>query len=84
MRRFTVIVEHKGEQAVSYPARGCKLLSGDDALRLMRTMKQRGLRSIARTSANGITEDLTLTEMETAVMPSSATTATDEKGDDHE
>lgn len=70
MRTFTVIVERKGKVAVSYPARGCKLLSGDDALRLMQTMQQRGLRSIARTSAYGITEDLTLADMETAVMGS--------------
>lgn len=67
MRTFTVIVEREGKQAVSYPARGCEPLSGDDAIRLMRTMKARGLHSIARTNANGITEDLTLTEMETAV-----------------
>lgn len=49
MRTFTVIVERKGDKiAVSYPARGCELLSGDAALRLMRTMEQRGLRSIAQ------------------------------------
>ena len=63
MRGFTVIVESK--PTVSYPARGCALLDGDEALRLMRTMQRRGLDSIARTEGFGIVEDLMLADMET-------------------
>jgi hypothetical protein len=68
MRQFSVVVYREGQTAVSYPARGCDLLTGQQAIGLMRTMEQRGLESVAITEASGIKEQLTLTEMENVVL----------------
>lgn len=56
-RQFSVIVTSV-KRPFSYPP-----LSGSKALACMETLTKRGHAVIARTSANGITEDLTLPEM---------------------
>lgn len=58
-RMFTVLVPQPGKPALAYPPQ-----TGDKALANMQVLKTRGHEPIARTTANGITEDLTLEEME--------------------
>lgn len=57
-RMFTVIVPRPGQQALVYPDQ-----PGDKALENMTVLKSRGHDPIARTTANGITEDLSLEDM---------------------
>ncbi|ABD72138.1 hypothetical protein Rfer_4452 (plasmid) [Rhodoferax ferrireducens T118] len=57
-RMFTVLVPQPGKPAMAYPPQ-----TGDKALANMQVLKSRGHEPIARTSANGITEDLSLEEM---------------------
>jgi len=57
-RLFTVIVPVPGKPALAYPD-----LTGEKAVETMETMKSRGYEPVARTTANGITEDLTLDHM---------------------
>lgn len=58
-RLFTVLVPQPGQLALTYPPQ-----TGDKAVANMRTLKSRGHEPLARTKANGITEDLTLEDME--------------------
>lgn len=57
-RLFTVIVAVPNKPNLAYPN-----LTGEKAIESMETMKSRGYESTARTSGNGITEDLSLDEM---------------------
>lgn len=58
-RMFTVLVPQPGKPALAYPPQ-----TGDKALANMKVLKSRGHDPIARTSANGITSDVSLDEME--------------------
>lgn len=62
MREFIIYVA-KEYKVVSYPP-----LSGKHALCLMRRMKSRGLVSMACTTMNGITEYLSLYQMQKSVI----------------
>ena len=57
-RQFEVVVPRPRKPALLYPP-----MNGDKALRNMETLTGRGFKPIARTTANGITETLTLQEM---------------------
>jgi hypothetical protein len=57
-RMFTVLVPQPGKPALAYPQQ-----TGDKALANMQVLKNRGHEPIARTTANGITSDLSLEEM---------------------
>lgn len=57
-RMFTVIVEVPGSKPMVYPEQ-----TGEKALANMAVLQSRGLKTVARTSANAITEDLTYAEM---------------------
>lgn len=56
---FTVLVPQPGKPAMAYPPQ-----TGDKALANMQVLKTRGHDPIARTTANGITSDLSLEDME--------------------
>jgi hypothetical protein len=58
-RMFTVLIPQSGKVALAYPPQ-----TGDKALANMQVFKSRGYEPIARTTANGITSDLSLEEME--------------------
>ena len=58
-RMFTVIAERSKKSALVYPG-----VNWEAAIKNMRVLKERGVNVFARTNANGITEDLTLEEME--------------------
>lgn len=57
-RMFTVLVPQPGKPPMAYPPQ-----TGDEALANMQVLKSRGHEPIARTSANGVTEELSLDEM---------------------
>lgn len=57
-RMFTVLVPQPGKPAMAYPPQ-----TGDKALASMKALKTRGHDPIARTTANGITSDLSLEDM---------------------
>lgn len=57
-RMFTVLVPQPGKPAMAYPPQ-----TGDKALANMQVLKTRGHDPIARTTANGITSDLSLEDM---------------------
>lgn len=57
-RIFTVLVPQPGKPALAYPPQ-----TGDKSLANMQVLKSRGHDSIARTTANGITSDLSYKEM---------------------
>lgn len=57
-RMFTVLVPQQGKPALAYPPQ-----TGDKALTSMQVLKSRGHEPIARTTANGITSDLSFEEM---------------------
>jgi hypothetical protein len=57
-RTFSVMVIRYGLKALVYPDQ-----TGEKALASMSRLKARGFDTVARTSANGVTEDLTLAEM---------------------
>lgn len=59
-RTFVVLVAQPGKQPIGYPA-----AEGPAALKNMETLAGRGLTVAARTTANGITEDLTVEDMRT-------------------
>ena len=58
MRQFTVIVRRNRKRSLAYPP-----LDGEKALTTMRRLQERGFETVAETTANGITEQLTLDEM---------------------
>lgn len=58
MRMFVVIVQ-SGSRWLKYPP-----MDGEHALRLMKTMKTRGVNALAITEANGITEELSVEDMQ--------------------
>ena len=55
---FTVLVPQRGKPALAYPPQ-----TGDKALANMQVLKSRCHEPIARTTANGITSDLSLEDM---------------------
>jgi hypothetical protein len=57
-REFVVLVARPGKQPMGYPP-----AEGGAALKSMETLAGRGLTVAARTTANGITEELTIEEM---------------------
>lgn len=57
-RMFTVLVPQQGKPALAYPPQ-----TGDRALANMQVLKSRGHVPIARTTANGITSDLSIEDM---------------------
>ena len=57
-RMFTVLVPQAGRPPLGYPPQ-----TGDKALASMQVLKSRGHDPIARTTANGITSDLSIEEM---------------------
>lgn len=61
-RTFVVIVRHN-KKNLGYPP-----VSGIEAIRTMRTLESRGFIVIAETTANGVTERLTLSELVDAVI----------------
>ena len=62
MRKFKVLLKNRGKW-LAY-----KDLTGKQALDLMQSLLERGFRSTAYTKANGITEVLTLTEMQEVII----------------
>lgn len=57
-RMFTVLVPQQGKPTLAYRPQ-----TGDKALANMQVLKSRGYTSIARTTANGITSDLSIEDM---------------------
>lgn len=57
-RTFVVLVERPGKKPMGYPA-----AEGPAALKTMETLTGRGFNVAARTTANDITEDLTVEQM---------------------
>lgn len=57
-RQFVVLVGRPGKKPMSYPA--CE---GSKALKTMEVLSSRGNQVSARTSANGVEEDLSLEQM---------------------
>jgi hypothetical protein len=63
-RMFEVIIPQTGNKpSLLYPK-----TNGKKSLALMETMTKRGFKPIARTTANGITEELTTEEMRESVI----------------
>jgi hypothetical protein len=58
-RQFEVIVPRPGKTGLIYPKQG-----GKKCTALLTRLASRGLKPIARTTANGITEDMTVSEMQ--------------------
>jgi hypothetical protein len=58
IRKFTVIVQGEGNKGLEYPEG-----DGWQATKLMKGFVDKGQTVVARTTANGITEDLTYQEM---------------------
>lgn len=58
-RTFEVLVRRVGKPSLLYPS-----LNGDKSFALMKKMKDRGFETVAKTQANGITETLTLDDMD--------------------
>lgn len=69
VRMFTVLVARPGQKALVYPEQ-----SGEKALASMLVLKGRGHEPIARTTANGITEDLSVDDMQTIYLDESKAT----------
>lgn len=59
LRRFSVLVARKGASTLVYPE-----FAASKTLALMKRLSERGHVPIARTTANGITEDVTLAQMQ--------------------
>jgi hypothetical protein len=62
MRKFNVLLTHKKKKLVYYN------LTGEKALRLMKSLSKRKFKCLAHTEANGVTEFLTLKEMQEAII----------------
>lgn len=58
-RMFTVIAPMVNKSSLQYP-----MCNAQKSIVLLRSLTLRGFHPIARTSANGVTEDINLTEME--------------------
>lgn len=57
-RQFNVYVLRQDKKVLQYPA-----LNGEKTLALMLSMQKRGFETVAETTANNITEQLTLIEI---------------------